>query len=269
MSQGSRAWREEHVSVAGRPVHLLRGGQGEPLLVLHRDNGYPAGQRFFDLLADRFSVYVPSLPGYHGSDPPDWTWLWNVRDLAVVLGQLLQRLGLDRVWVVGLGFGGWLGAEMATMCDRRVKGMVLVAPMGIQPTERQIYDQFLVSSEVYAQRGFSDRAKFDDAYGSLPEYEQLERWETDREMTSRIGWKPYMFNRSLPKLLQAVTTPALIVWGREDAVVPLECGRLYAEALPHGRLEVIDNCGHVADIERPDDVARLCFDFAEQAAATG
>ena len=267
MSQGSQAWREEHASVAGRPVRLLRRGQGEPLLVLHRDNGYSEGQRFFDLLAERFSIYLPSLPGYHGSNTREWAWLWSVRDLAVVLRQLLEHLGLERIWVVGLGFGGWLAAEMATTCEHRFNGMVLVAPMGIQPQAGEIYDQFLVSSEVYAQRGFHDQAKFDDTYGSLPEYDQLERWETDREMTSRIGWKPYMFNRSLPKLLQAVHTPALILWGRDDAVVPLECGRLYADALPNARLEVIDDCGHVADIERADQVARLCFDFAEQAAA--
>ena len=60
-------------------------------------------------------------------------------------------------------------------------------------------------------------------------------------------------------------TPTLVVWGREDRIVPLECGERYAKALPHARLVVIESAGHLVDMERPAELARPVIDFATQA----
>ena len=84
----------------------------------------------------------------------------------------------------------------------------------------------------------------------------------NRETTFRIAWRPYMYNPSLPHLLGAVRTPTLLVWGREDRVVPLECGEPYAKALPAARLSVLDGVGHFVDLERPAELARAIVDFA-------
>ena len=80
--------------------------------------------------------------------------------------------------------------------------------------------------------GFDDQAAFDRIYGAEPPVSQLEQWDLNREMTFRIAWKPYMYNPTLPHLLGGVQAPALVVWGRQDRVVPLECGERYAKALP-------------------------------------
>ena len=76
-------------------------------------------------------------------------------------------------------------------------------------------------------------------------------------MTARVCWKPYMFNRRLGPLLGDVATPTLVVWGTDDAIVPVECARLYAAALPNCRLETIDGAGHLVEIEEADRVAAL------------
>jgi pimeloyl-ACP methyl ester carboxylesterase len=70
-------------------------------------------------------------------------------------------------------------------------------------------------------------------------------------MASRLCWKPYLHNLSLPYYLRKVSIPTLIVWGREDAIIPVECGELYQRALPHATLQVIDRCGHSPAIEKP------------------
>jgi pimeloyl-ACP methyl ester carboxylesterase len=70
-------------------------------------------------------------------------------------------------------------------------------------------------------------------------------------MASRLCWNPYLHNLSLSHYLRKVSTPTLIVWGREDAIIPLECGELYRRALPHATLKVIDHCGHSPAIEKP------------------
>ena len=183
---------ERDIEVLGRRMRLLQGGQGDPLLLLHRDNGHPGWGRCEALLAERFTVYLPSHPGFHGTDAASWTWLESVRDVAAVHQAALSALGLASVRVVGHGFGGWLAAEMATLDHGRFDSLVLVNPMGILPNEGEIFDQFLVNSETYAQQMFSDPAVFEAVYGAEPPLEQLEAWETDREMSTRIAWRPYM-----------------------------------------------------------------------------
>ena len=68
-----------------------------------------------------------------------------------------------------------------------------------------------------------------------------------------------------PYLLDGVATPTLIVWGREDRIVPLECGERYAKSLARARLEVLDGVGHFADMEKPGALAELVARFASGA----
>src|SRR5690349_8190630 len=117
----SQAAREEQVQVAGCPITVRVMGQGDPLILLPRENIDPVGLPFTDRLAERFTVYTPILPGYHGSDVECWTWLDNVRDMAVTQQQWIGALGLEGATLVGLGFGGWIAAEMASMSDRELR----------------------------------------------------------------------------------------------------------------------------------------------------
>jgi pimeloyl-ACP methyl ester carboxylesterase len=252
--------REERVEVAGCPITVRVVGRGEPLVLLPRENIDPIGLPFAERLAERFTVYAPILPGFHGSEVECWSWLADVRDLAITQAQWIGALGLDGVTLVGLGFGGWVAAEMASMADRALRWLVLVSPMGIQPREGEIFDQFLVSTELYARRAFRDQAAFDRIFGETPGFEQLEAWETDREMSSRLAWKPYMYNRSLPRLLASSRVPALIVWGSSDGVVPVECAGLYGEALPDARVRILESCGHAVEAEEPERLAEMVIE---------
>jgi len=62
-----------------------------------------------------------------------------------------------------------------------------------------------------------------------------------------------------------VQTPTLIVWGREDQIVPVICGEQYRRLLPNATLRVLDRCGHVPLIEQPDVFASLVLDFLGRA----
>ena len=256
-------WTDETASVAGVDLHLRTAGRGEPLLILHHDIGSPERVPFHDALAERFTVLAPSHPGYDHSARP--AWLRSVRDVAAIYQGLLAERGLTGVTLVGLGFGGWMAAEMATMAPRDFRRLVLVGAMGIKPERGEILDQALVSYVDYVRAGFSDPAALERTFGAELPTPVLEQWDINREMTFRIAWRPYMYNPTLPHLLGGVKTPTLVVWGRDDRIVPLECGERYAKALPHARLTVIEHAGHFVDMERPAELARPVIDFATQA----
>jgi 2-hydroxy-6-oxo-octa-2,4-dienoate hydrolase len=73
-----------------------------------------------------------------------------------------------------------------------------------------------------------------------------------------------MYNPTLPPLLSGVQTETLIVWGRDDRIVPPGCGEQYARALPKSRLTVVDGAGHFVDMERPEALAKLIVQFAAE-----
>ena len=256
----ARGWSEATVEVAGVKLHLARAGSGRPVLVLHHDIGTLDRLEFYDALAACFDVLIPHHPGYGKSERPQW--LRSVRDVAVMYQWLLSDLGVERPSLIGLGFGGWIAAEMATMAPRDFHRLVLVGAMGLKPPEGNILDQAILSYIDYARAGFNDQAAFARVYGDVST-DQLVEWDICREMSFRIAWKPYMYNQTLPYLLGGVRTPALVVWGDNDKVVPISAGERYAELLPRARLEIVQRAGHCVEMEQPEAVAALVRPFIE------
>src|SRR5260370_42367008 len=123
-------WTETVVEVAGTKLHLARAGCGRPVLVLHHDIGTVDQLAFYDALTARFDVLVPHHPGYGKSERPQW--LRSVRDVAIMYQWLLADLGIDRASLIGLGFGGRLGAEVANVVPADVPQLGLGRAGGLE-----------------------------------------------------------------------------------------------------------------------------------------
>lgn len=252
MSQTANAAEEITVEVLGLRVNVLKAGSGPPLLVVHRDTGRVWNELHEDL-AREFTVYAPSLPGWEGSDRPEW--MRNVRELANVGNLLLDRLGLERAAALGLGFGGWVAGQAALESPHRYSHLVLHAPMGVQPPEGEIVDQFLFFARDYVKQGFVDPATFVSRLGEPPSSEQEMSWDIAREMSTRIAWKPYMFDQGLPNLLPGVRVPTLVLLSAEDRIVPRSAVERWAAQIPGARLIELDRAGHQLDLEDPRRLA--------------
>jgi pimeloyl-ACP methyl ester carboxylesterase len=70
-----------------------------------------------------------------------------------------------------------------------------------------------------------------------------------------------MHDPRLPHFLPRVTNRTLIVWGRDDRLVPVVCGEQYRKLMPNATLTVLERCGHLPPIEQPDVYAKLILDF--------
>ena len=255
-------WTESTIEAAGAKLHVARAGRGRPVMVLHHETGTLDRLPFYDALAARYDVLVPHHPGYSKSQRPEW--MRNVRDIAVIYRGLLARLEVRDAALVGLGFGGWIAAEMASMAPADLSRLVLVGAMGIKPPQGDILDLAVTGYIDYARAGFHDQKAFDRVYGAEPSVDQLEMWDICREMSFRIAWKPYMYSQTLPHLLGAVRAPALVVWGDDDKVVPQSTAAAYAKALPNAKLEIVKAAGHCIDMEQPAALAKLVTQFVAQ-----
>ena len=261
MTTATEQHTEHTLEVGGLALRYLKGGAGAPVVVLHHSTGNPGWVPFYERLAEQAAVYVPDMPGYGQSARPEWAR--EPRDLGILLLQALTRLGLERVTLVGLGLGGFVGAEMATMSQERIGRLVLVGAPGHQPRDGEILDQMMVDFHEYVMAGFRDEAGFRKAFGDDARRSFKELWDYSREMTARLTWKPYMFSRRLAPLLHEVRTPTLILHGADDAIVPIDVARQYAEALPNARLEIVPDGGHLVEYEKPDAIASRIAAFAQ------
>ena len=255
------AWNEQTVELGEVKLRVMRGGSGRPVLLLHHDIGTLDRLPFYDSLAEKFDVIVPRHPGFGVPERPQW--LRHPRDIAALYQWLLANLSVESASLVGLGYGGWIAAEMAALAPRDFHRLVLVGAMGVKPPEGNILDQAIISYIDYARAGFHDQDAFAKNYGDVST-DQLVAWDLCREMSFRTAWKPYMYSLTLPHLLGGVRAPALVVWGDDDKVVPYSAGQLYARALREARLEMVRNAGHCVDMEQPEALARLVVPFIEQ-----
>jgi pimeloyl-ACP methyl ester carboxylesterase len=232
------------------------------MIVLHGIEGPEGWLSFHDALAAGSTVLAPTLPGFGESERP--AWIETVPHVALFNLWLLQELGIGEVDLVGLGVGGWIAAEMAVMCPRSFRRLVLVDAAGLRPEKGEVLDIFILPWREVVRRCFFDAdasEEYHRVYDASPIVDFGGPREAGRSMTMRIAYRPYMHDPALAPLLRRVQAPSLVVWGDKDAVVPIECGHMFAEAIPGAELRLIESCGHWPHYERPQELARLVRGF--------
>jgi pimeloyl-ACP methyl ester carboxylesterase len=255
--------KEQTYSVGIDQLIVLTAGSGKPLLILHEELGFPGWMKWNAAIGEGRTTIVPLYPGFGRT--PRAEWLMSVRDLAGFLARCLRENGLAPIDVIGFSLGGYIAAEMAAADPSIFSKMVLVGPAGIRPPQGDIADMFTVPALIYLRNSVRDVA-------STPEYsalydgglspEQYEAFDDARAETARLAWQPYMFNPSLPHLLEGtVKAPTLLVWGRDDAIVPVSAAKVYEKSIKGSRLLVIDGCGHRPEVEKSEQFIKEVSKF--------
>lgn len=245
-------WKEQTLRVGGGGLTVVQGGTGQPVIVLHEELGDPGRLQWHNELSHSRTLMIPQHPGFGKS--PQVKWIRNIRDLACFYARFIREQGLAPIDMIGFSLGGWIAAEMAVNDAKQFRRMVLVGATGIKPAEGEIADLFTVTARTYLNTSVNDikgTAEFAQLYGGAQTPEQYEAWEDARAETARIAWQPYMFNPSLPQLLEGVAgLPTLLIWGKQDRVVPVSAGETYHKSIAGSELLVLDRCGHRPEIEK-------------------
>ena len=118
------------VSIAGVELDVYERGPGAPMLYFHGGAGIGIDLPFVERLAKVRHVIAPSHPGFGKSSLPDW--LDSIDDIAHIYLELMDRMGLARVDVLGFSIGGWIAAELATKAPERITRLCLIGPVGVK-----------------------------------------------------------------------------------------------------------------------------------------
>ena len=251
--QAAETHAETTVTVAGNSVRVMQRGSGDAVVVLHHSTGNAGWIPFYEALAADYAVSAPDMPGYGQSERP--AWARSPRDIASLVRRAVAKLGIDSYHLIGLGFGGWVAAELAAASDADLRSLTLIGAPGIQPDEGEIADVIFYEFEEYVKLGFSSDDAYAEVFGDEAAPELKELWDFSREMTARLTWKPWMFNRQLPHLLSETRVRTLLLWGEEDRVTPIGVGQAYEAALPNATLQVLPGLGHLVELEDAEGAA--------------
>ena len=265
------------VEVYGRKVAVLENGSGAPLLYLHgfadvhsvKDGWMP----FHERLAKQARVIAPAHPGCAQSD--ENKDVDAIEDVVFHYLEVLDALKLTQFDLVGSCVGGWIAAELAARHPEKIRRLVLIGAAGLFVQGALIGDVFMMAQPERGSSYAGLRALlfagadhplamelFPDGMGDIEE--ELRRYQMLR-LGSRIGFKPpYFYNYSLRNRLHRITSPALVIWGEKDNMVPRAHGETYAKLIPNAKLTVIPGAGHSVHVEKPEETAKLVSDFLAQ-----
>jgi pimeloyl-ACP methyl ester carboxylesterase len=244
-------------TVDGVRVFCSATGQGDPVLLLH---GLLMSHRAWDAVLDglgrRLTVFAPDLPGFGESDRPEH-YSYSIDAMACTVAGLMDQLGISRAALVGHSLGGAVALTLAGVNPERISRVAAVAPTiypAPLPIEARVALLPVVGETLFCRglsrrglRRFLRRHVYVDP--QLPSDEMLQHyWERlVRPGGRRAVWRTIQTLANLEQTVRVprrVSCPTLLVWGEEDAMVPVESGRRLEAEIERARLLTLRGAGH-------------------------
>jgi pimeloyl-ACP methyl ester carboxylesterase len=247
------AFSVQNIALSGAKVSMKRGGSGEPLLFLHGAEGLTEWPAILDRLAMRYDVLVPDLPGFGLSPITDN--VDDMSDVAYLYLDLLEKLDLRGLRVIGHSLGGWAALEIAIRSIERIHSLALIASAGIHVKGSPKADIYMIDPDQQAKLAYADAALGEAAAERALASKYQEQAILNRIASARFGWNPRLYNPRLERWLHRVRVPTMIFWGDSDRIIPPVYGDALARLIPGAKLEKIANAGHFPHVEKIDDVA--------------
>ena len=250
------------VDVNGFSTRVWRKGSGPKLGFLAGFGGLPRWVPFLDKLAEKRTVIVPSLPGFPGGERGH-SVLDNQLDWVLAVRELLIKAELVGADLAASSVGGALAAEMAAIWPDSVRKLALIAPFGL-------FDETDPATDPWAQRADNVAGlmcadpEIWKAIKAVPEGANSVEWPIEQtranEAAARYLWP--LGNTKLEKRLPMIKAPTLLIWGEQDQIMP----RSYADRFAKGisgpaRVRTIPGAGHLAELDRPAEVAAAILEW--------
>ena len=238
---------------------FIQEGEGQPLVLLH---GLMGGLSNFTSMVDFFSrrgfqVFVPVLPIY---DLPVLNT--NLTSIAKFVARFIDEEIKEPVTIVGNSMGGHVGLILTTTRPELVKNLVLTGSSGLY--ERTFGDSFPRKGDKDYIKKKTEEVFFNPAIATEQLVDEVFSLVNDRMkgiktvMLARSAIKHNMLN-DLPN----IKCPVCIIWGKQDGVTPPEVAVDMHKFIPNSDLFWIDECGHAAMMEKPEEFNEILYKWIE------
>lgn len=262
------AQTSKEVLVFGQKIHYVEAGTGPTVILLHGLGGSTQVWQFnIAALAEKYRVVVPDQIGFGKSDKPLVNY--RIRTYVDFLDQFCKQLQIERATLIGNSMGGWIAAMFTASFPERVDKLVLVDAagytppkdfdtrvfFGLNPTTRE--GMKVLVAKVFYNKAFQADATIDlliaarlaagDGYTINSITESIIRGED-----------------FLDDIVKTIKRPTLLIWGRQDGLIPLADGERFNRDIAGSKMVVIDQCGHVPHTEKPGEFNAAVLKFLSE-----
>lgn len=273
-----KAVQDEYVQVGEVRTRYRTAGEGEPTLVLIHGLGasLESWQWNIDALANHYRTVALDVVWFGKSDKP-------MREVSAnyfgdfIVG-FLDAIGVRQAVLVGNSMGGMIAVKTALMYPARVAGLVLVGAAGFGPElawwlrlrslipMRKFVRPSMSTFRFALRQLVYDPAVVDDDYVRV--FVEMANQPGAMEANRRVlrfgvdwrGIKPAALDQ-IRDSARAIRVPTLIVWGKQDRVVPVSHAHIARKSIPNARVHIFDRCGHAPMLEKPEEFNRLVAEF--------
>ena len=268
-----------YVEVGGKQIRYWMAGEGPAVVLVHGlSNSVEFWQYNMAPLAAHHRVYALDLLGFGKSDKE--IGQFSLSYAAAFMVDFLDAVGVEQTSLVGNSLGGVICAQTAAQYPERVGRLILVDPAGfgreLSPFLRVwsipgvgngvfwIYQRLFprLKGRVFYNSGSIDEGWLAGAAEVLrsPGVRENAIKVARTGVSLRKGQRDELF-RGLHGLLGATSVPTLIIWGSRDFVVPLAHAYAAQKLIPNSEVRIMERCGHLPQVERPEEFNRLVLDF--------
>jgi 3-oxoadipate enol-lactonase len=251
--------------------YRVRGQGDETLLLIMGLGGHASewGERLPDLLAERYQIVTFDNRGI--AESTTQVDRWTMQDMARDACAVLDAVGVPSAHVLGLSMGGMIAQTVALEHGNRVERLVLLSTSGggvsmTPPTEKALQlfappdgitaeEMRRLTLEVIMAPGFAEANP--DVVKHLVE-QRLKRPTRNRVFTAQFE---AVNTSDRTERLKDIGHPTLVIHGKDDSLLPVQNGITLGDGIPGAQLELLDDCGHMAMWEKPDEVADLVLRF--------
>lgn len=279
--------RVHEVEAGKARISTLSAGEGfEHAILIHGLGGNKTS--FYETvsaLAPRYSVHAIDLPGFGSSSKParaPFDAAWFSRSVL----RFMDSMGIRRAHLVGNSLGGRIAIEVGLAAPERVGSLSLLTPSLAWRKRREFVPlvkllrpelaaiPHKMSSHIVRRRFWGMFARPERLHPTVADVGVEEFLRTYRSHAARVAFTAaarniYLEEPSGPNgfwtRLESLEPPSMFIWGDEDPLVPLAFSHHVAEALPEARQVLLNECGHVPQVELPADTNGLILDFMGEA----
>jgi pimeloyl-ACP methyl ester carboxylesterase len=262
---------DKTIAVFGQSIHYFDLGSGPVVVLVHglgsrKEDWLPV----LEPLAQKYRLLVPDQIGFGKSDKPLLDY--SIQTYVDFLNEFLRQLKVEKASLVGESLGGWIsGLYAVELADGAhliaLDKLVLVDAAGLKQ-DTPIPN--LNPSSLAAMRGLMEAVFYDTSW--LNE-DALRKIFTDK-LSVHDGYtvrslmaNPMLATERLDDRLGKIKTPTLVVWGKQDKLLPIAAGERYAAGIAGAKLVSFEKCGHVPPIEKTEEFVAAVTAFLGGGAA--
>ena len=260
--------------------YVQKGDKGPNLILIH---GFCSSvytwKDVMEPLARDMRVYALDMMGFGFSDKPEKAE-YSYGSFAKVVREFMDKKGIQTATIAGNSMGGGITVKFASMFPERTERIILVDSAGyahkrvkgLNLLSKPVLGKFLFSlNSPTAMRFILQQTSFHNDNRVTPERAQayFQPFRTAGAAMAAGRAMESISTNSLEEDIKKINKPTLIIWGKNDVLIPFEYAKKFESDIKGSKLMAIPNCGHLSEEEKPDEVVAAIRDFVLPQEAVG